>query len=310
MNLFQRSKSPQPRRRTGQQPASQSENLEARENYIFRRNRTLTGSVSSRVATINETGADMKSARVQAHELTYKRRHIGALLFGVFSIALFLFALISQFTAGVSVRANGIASLDNSYEEAIQSYYAAHPIERLRFLLNTNQLTQFLQSKTPEIASVKDITWKGFGASAVTVAMREPIAGWTIQNKQQYVDLNGVAFSRNYYSTPSVQIIDNSGAQPQTGQTVASNRFLGFVGRTAGLAAAQNITVTQVTIPAGTTREVELRVNEFNAPIKLTIDRPAGEQIEDMTKAVRWFKAQNKTPEYVDVRVSGRAFYK
>lgn len=307
MKLFQRtSKAQQPRRRQGE--AVSEVNLE-RESLTFRRNRTLTGSASSRIASVNEGGADMKSARVYAHELTHRRRHVGALFLGVAIISLLLFGLISQFTAKVIVRADITQQLDKSYEEAVQAYLTTHPAERLRFLLNVEQLTQYLQAKTPEVQIVKRVEWKEFGTSEFTVTMRQPIAGWTIQNNQQYVDGSGVAFGRNYFAAPEVQIIDNSGAQLQSGQTVASNRFLGFVGRTVGLAAAQDIKVTQVIIPAGTTREVELRVEGVSFPIKLTIDRAAGEQTEDMARALAWMKAQKKSPQYIDVRIAGRAFY-
>lgn len=307
MKFFQKPRKTQPRRRQGEN-ASQP-NVPEHDNATFRRNRTLTGSVSSRITSVNEVGADMKSARVHAHELTHKRRHIGALLLGVGIVSLILFGLISQFTAKVVVKTDGVSSLDGTYQEAIQSYLMGHPAERLRFLLNTEQLTQYLQSKTPEVSLVESVEWKEFGASEFSVVMRQPIAGWTIQNKQQYVDINGVAFARNYHPAPTVQIVDNSGAQVQTGQTVASNRFLGFVGRTVGLAAAQGIAVTQVIIPVGTTREVELRIEGTGFPIKLTIDRPAGEQVEDMARALAWIKGQNRAPQYVDVRISGRAFY-
>lgn len=310
MKLFSRSskKNLQPRRRATE--GNSQEVGAERDNLTFRRNRTLTGSVSSHVASVNETSADMKSPRVHAHELTQKRRHIGALFFGVFIVALFLFGLISQFTAKVEVAsADASSSLDESYHEAIQSYLTSHPAERLRFLLNIDQLTQHLHSKTPEVAMVKSVSWAGFGASKFQVAMRSPIAGWTIQNKQQYVDSSGIVFLRNYFPAPVVQIVDNSGAQVQTGQTVASNRFLGFVGRVVGLAGDKGITVTQVIIPAGTTRQVELRLDGASFPVKLSIDRSAGEQVEDMTRALAWFKGQGKTPQYIDVRISGRAFY-
>lgn len=299
----------QPRRRSTVESGSKETRVE-HDNLTFRRNRTLTGSVSSHVASVNETSADMKSPRVHAHELTRKRRHVGALFFGVLIVTLFLFGLISQFTAKVEViSTDASSSLDESYHDAIQSYLTSHPAERLRFLLNSNQLTQYLQSKTPEVSLVKSVSWGGFGASEFQVVMRNPIAGWTIQNKQQYVDSNGIVFLRNYFPAPAVQIVDNSGAQVHTGQTVASNRFLGFVGRIVGLAGAKGITVTQVIIPAGTTRQVELRLDGANFPVKLSIDRSAGEQIEDMTRALAWFKGQGKTPQYVDVRISGRAFY-
>ena len=311
MKLFRQLNKPsQPRRRAeGGARASVELSSFERENNTFRRNRTLTGSVSSHVSSISEASADMKSPRVHAHELTQKRRHIGILFLGVFIAAIFLFGLISQFTAKVVVVSNVTSSLDESYQQAIQAYLMAHPAERIRFLLNTEGLVHFLQSKTPEIAAIEHVEWDGFGTSKFKVIMRTPIAGWTIQDKQQYVDASGVAFARNYYPAPSVQIIDNSGAQVQTGQTVTSNRFLGFVGRAVGLAAGKGITVTQVVIPTGTTRQVELRLDGVPFPAKLTSDRTAGEQVEDMANTLTWLKSQNKTPQYIDVRVSGRAFY-
>lgn len=309
MRLFRRlHKKNQPRRRMADS-ATRLETPFERESLTFRRNRTLTGSVSSRVSSINEGSADMKSPRVHAHELTQKRRHLGAIFLGVFLATLFLFGLISQFTAKVNVVSSPKATLDSSYQEAIQGYLMAHPAERIRFLLNTEGLAHYLQSRAPEIASIEQVKWDGFGISEFKVVMRAPIAGWTIQNRQQYVDSSGVAFARNYYPAPSVQVVDNSGAQVQTGQTVASNRFLGFVGRTVGLAAEQGIKVTQVILPSGTTRQIELRLDGVAFPVKLTSDRSAGEQVEDMAKALAWLKSQNKTPQYVDVRVSGRAFY-
>lgn len=311
MKVFKRSKNAsQPQRRRQIDTASPSQVHEReRENNTFRRNRTLTGSISSRIATVSEGSADMKSARVHAHELTHRRRHVGVLFLGVMLVSFLLMGLIGQFTARVVVKADVASSLDGTYQEAIQSYLMSRPAERLRFLLDTAKLTQYLQSRTPEVAAVKEVRWSEFGTSEFVVEMRQPVAGWAIQNKQQFVDVSGVAFARNYYSTPTVQIIDNSGAQIQTGQTVASNRFLGFVGRTVGLAASQDIKVTQVIIPVGTTREVELRTVGATFPIKLTIDRSAGEQVEDVARALAWFKGQNRTPQYIDVRVSGRAFY-
>src|SRR5438105_4266288 len=115
MKLFSRSsKMQQPGRRSSRKVPGLADVNYERENTTFRRNRTLTGSVSSRIASVGETNADMKSARVHAHELTQKRRHLGALFLGVLIIALVLFGLISQFTAKVVVKADGVVALDES----------------------------------------------------------------------------------------------------------------------------------------------------------------------------------------------------
>lgn len=312
MHLFKKQKN-LPKRRTQpyQEPGrATEESLEQR--YTFKRNRTLTGSVSSRVVSTNEARAELKSPRVETHELTRKRRHIGAVLFLVLIGAAILYGMIAQFTARVIVRSDDPAiKLDSAtYETAIQDYFTTQPLERLRFLVNTHRLSDYLQTKTPEVARVEVDGSAGFGASRFVLTMRQPIAGWSMRGQQEYVDASGTAFSRNYFTAPAVQIVDNSGIEVEAGQAVTSNRFLAFVGRAVGLAGGQGYKVNQVIIPTNTTRQVELRLESIPYPIKLSVDRGVGEQIEDMARALGWLKAHNQTPQYLDVRVSGKSYYR
>jgi hypothetical protein len=196
------------------------------------------------------------------------------------------------------------------YEEVLQSYFAAHPAERLRFMLNETSLNDYMHAQSPEVASIEQVGSAGFGKSSFKLTARKPIAGWSIRGSQQYVDASGTAFERNYYNSPGVQIVDKSGAQVESGHPVASNRFLGFVGLAVGQAKTQGYTVTQVIIPSGVTRQIELRLDGVGYPVKLSVDRSAGEQAEDMARSIRWLQGQGKTPEYLDVRVEGKAFYR
>ena len=82
------------------------------------------------------------------------------------------------------------------------------------------------------------------------------------------------------------------------------------MGRAVGLSKTEGYNVQQVIIPSGTTREVELRVEGVDYPIKLSVDRSAGEQAEDMARVIKYLKDKNIKPEYIDVRVSGKAFYR
>lgn len=312
MTLFSKKQSDVPRRRLqADKLAARATETSLEERYAFRRNRTITGSSASTVSSANESNAQLKSVRVQAHELSNRRRHLGAVLLVVLMGCAVLYGLISQFTAAAVVKTNDSSiKLDASYDTIIQSYLTSHPLERLRFLTDVKQLSTYVESKAPEVADVHMGDSAGFGKTTFVLAMREPIAGWSIHNQQQYVDSTGTAFVRNYFPSPSVQIIDNSGIQVRAGRAVASNRFLGFVGRAVGLAKIQGYTVQQVIIPSGTTREVELRLGGVGFPIKLSVDRSAGEQVEDMARVLVWLQKRAITPEYIDVRVAGKAFYK
>src|SRR4051812_27059099 len=108
MAIFSKKQSDAPRRRRAeiiQQRATES-SLEDR--YTFRRNRTLTGSASSKVVSTNESNAQLKSPRVHAHDLVRKRRHVGMVLVLVILGSTLLYSLIAQFTAGVVVRERDI----------------------------------------------------------------------------------------------------------------------------------------------------------------------------------------------------------
>lgn len=278
--------------------------------YTFTRNRTLTGSSSQRVTTANDHTAQLQSPRTQAHHLARRRRRVGGLFLVVVVISLGMAFLVTQLVSNVTVQASDHAiTLDGKYVQDIQSYFDRQPLERLRFMLNTKQLLAYLQTVDPEVSDVALSDAQGYGSAGFVVTVRHPTLSWSIGSHRQYVDDSGVAFTRNYYAEPQVQVVDQSGIQVSEGQTVASNRFLSFMGRVVGLAAHSGYAVTQIVLPRGVTHEVDLHMQNVAYPVRLLVDRPAGEQIEDMDRAVRWLAAHQVSPTYLDVRVSRRAYY-
>lgn len=302
----------EPARRRDTKASERATESELADRYAFRRNRTLTGSSSSRVVSSSEGNAQLKSPRVHAHHLALQRRQVGILLSMIILISLGLYLLISQFTADSLISIKGVpqsATLKARYDPIIQEYYGQHPVERLRFLTNMRAFVGFIQSKAPEVRSITIEPASSFATSQFVITPRQPITGWTIDGTQQYVDANGTAFSQNYYAAPPVQIVDKSGVPVTSGQAVASNRFLGFVGRLVGFSQQRGHGVEQVIIPSGTTRQVDLKIKDVPYLIKCSIDRPAGEQAEDLDRAIKHLQQRGVTPGFVDVRVSGKAFY-
>lgn len=304
--------SDQPRRRQidAAQRASQRES-ESAGRTLFRRNRTLVGSSSASVSSASELSGDLRSPRAHVHHLTAHRRRLSSILFGVVIITGLLLWLIYEFTANIHVSsANGGGAIDQvRYQQAIDSYFGIHPIERLRFALNEQQLTAHVSQQVPEVAAISSKGAAGFATGQFDIDFREPIASWLIGSQQYYVDRDGVSFRRNYFDPPHVRIIDQSGIPQAAGTAVASSRFLNFVGRTVDIAKTNGLIIEQAIIPASTTRQIELKVTGHTYPIKLSLDRPVGEQVEDMKNAIAYFDSKKVNPQYIDVRVSGKAFY-
>lgn len=280
--------------------------------YTFRRNRTLTGSASPHVSTVNEPNADLQSPRTQVHQLAHQRRKLGTLFMTVVLVAGVIAALLYEFTAQPVIRSSDAAlSLEaDRYSKVIDEYLGRRPVERLRFALDDTRLTEYVHRELPEVESVTMGSFVAFGQSSFTVTVRQPIAGWLIGDRQYYVDATGVPFQKNYFPSPTVNVVDDSGIQQTAGTAIASSRFLNFVGRTVSAAAEKGFVVEQAIIPTGTTRQLELKIKDMQTTVKLSLDRSIGEQVEDMERALAWFEERNQTPEYIDVRVSGRAFYR
>lgn len=314
MNLFRKKSSEAPRRRDSTlQSRRQGSTSSTVDHYLFRRNRTLTGSLASHVASANELQSQLRSPRVQVHDLRrHRKRLMLYLLACLATIGLLGFLVQQSIALPVVVAATDHPIDDKLYQKEIQDYFASRPFERFRFSLNTVALGAYLQTHgCPELASVvPKVSFAGFGRSAIHLDLRRPVVSWQSGDSLVYVDDQGVAFTRNYDVQPSVTVVDQSGLQASNGTKVlASNRFLGFIGRLIGHMKSYQYSVTKVVLPPGTTRQVEVSIEGVAYPLKFSVDRPVGEQAEDAARAMRYVAAQGITPEYLDVRVSGRVYY-
>ena len=301
-----------PRRRVAQE--FERDTARSNAQHTFRRNRTLTGSTSNTVTSSSHIQPDMVSQRSHAHNLTRIRRRIGSIFLGITVTAICVYWLLTQLTAQVTIAFADTTisrTLDTSvYQKAINDYMGIHPLSRLRFMLDLTSLSQYMAATVPEVDSVSSAQMGSISETTFTLVMRKPVAGWKLGTKQYYVDAKGVAFERNFYASPGVQIVDQSGAALQQGALIASNQFLSFVGRVVALSKARGYTVTDAILPAGTTRQLEIKLSGVAPLVKLSTDRPAGEQVEDMARSLVYLASHGQAPSYVDVRVSGKAFYK
>lgn len=279
----------------------------------FRRNRTLTGSLSSEVQSANEHAAELRSPRVHAHGLRHHRRRLSTLLVLCIGGALLMAWLVHQSIATVSIRVSGVNAADTSlYQRITQEYLNRYPLERFRFSLDTIKLTEYMQATYPEVDQILPGVRFGdaLGVAELTITVRKPVVVWRTTSSQLYVDANGNAFTRNFFTAPSVEVIDNSGIQAHGNQILVSNRFLSFIGTLVGRMHQLGYGVAQVTLPLNSLRQVEVSLAEIAYPIKFSVDRPVGEQAEDADRSIRYLQENGSSPEYLDVRVSGKAFYK
>lgn len=308
-----RSSEPVPRRRrissdefsAGAQRRTNREEAPVSTTSQYRRNRTLS---SYRHDTSEE------SSRRKAHSLALQRRKLGGIFLIVAMVAVLLGLLLWQLIAQVHITASSrqlTTQFDTGmYEDSINKYLNLNPAQRLRASLDEIALSAFVASEHPEVEAVRLTSRPGIAQSNVTITFRTPVAGWQINDEQYYVDEHGEVFERNYYDTPSVQIVDESGISPEEGSAVVGTRLLGFLGRVVAQAQSRGYTPVKAILPEGTTRQVEVEFKGSSTRVKFSIDRGAGEQMEDADRSLRYLKSKKARVGYIDVRVSGRAAYR
>ncbi len=302
-----------PRRRQRDDAVTERRQQEEKGRALFRRNRTLVGSVSPIISSASELGASLKSPRAHSHHLAAHRRYLAGLFVSFVLVAASLTWFIYEFSARVQVSS---ANVDSSllkterYTSAISDYLGSRPQERLRTLTNKEQLSEYLRQVVGEVDEVSSYGPGGFASTKFELTFRKPVASWLIGSDRYYVDKNGIPFRVNYFDEPKVNIVDDSGVPQIAGTVIASSKFLRFVGLAVDTARTFDITVKQALIPKNMTRQIQLRITKHPYPIKLSLDRPVGEQIEDMKKTVDYLSRKNIVPKYIDVRVSGRSYYK
>ena len=104
--------------------------------------------------------------------------------------------------------------------------------------------------------------------------------------------------------TPSVDIID------QNANTEISSRVTEFVARLEADAKEYNLEVERVVLPYQKAREVHVYLVNHAEYYKMTIERGSTVQIEDAERMMRYLDGKGLAPEYVDIRVEGKAYFK
>ena len=314
MSLFSKKSSsdvspPRRRRSTGD---DQQITARDRQSSSYTRGRTLAGSTSHTLRAADTRAISNATPREKVHHLTNVRRKLSWVLSLSLIAIIVLFAFLYQFTANAEVNFNSEAAAQQPepYEEVIQEYLTQNPLERLRFNLDIDKLNTFVISKLPEVGQITPTGYAGPVSSGFEVELRKPVVSWQVEDNLYFVDANGVSFTKNAYSNPGVIIVDNSGVQHTSGTAIASARFLTFVGKAVALASDRNLPVEKVAIPAGTSRQVELFIAGHAYPVIMSIDRSAGEQSEDMQRALAYFDKNDRKPQYIDLRVKGKVFFR
>lgn len=266
----------------------------------FRRNQTLT----TRPHEIRE-----ESARAREKKLRVRRRRIGATLVFVAIFCAFGLAILSQFSGGnlsVTSKNTKLSAGDAAnYAKIAEKYLRENPFERFSFGRSAENFSLAIERAAPEIASAT-LSPSGFGGGSLELSFREPVASWTVGAETSFVDKVGVVFARNFFAAPKIAISDESGVRDVS----ASAAFLSFVGQVSAALAQNSYAVERIVVPRGAIRYTDFFIAGRKYPFMAQIDRAPAAQIADIMASIRYLDQNKIAPQYVDVRVAGKMYWK
>lgn len=204
---------------------------------------------------------------------------------------------------------------NSTYQEAANQIINKSLLNHNKVTLNVSSVSRQMKDQFPELADV-----------AVTVPLinRRPIIYLTASqpalilqsdNDSTLIDNRGIAIlpafqvkNQSQLKLPTVK--DQSNISVDLGKPVLTTVSTKFITDVIKQFKAQNIKVEQLTLPA-IPNELNLRLDGHKYFIKMDTTGNSREQVGAYLAVKNKLKALKTTPsQYVDVRVSGRVFYK
>ncbi len=109
---------------------------------------------------------------------------------------------------------------------------------------------------------------------------------------------------------PTIPLLDEDSAAAGTA-TQLSDRIRHYVGQAEADFRDLGYTPEKAVLPAGAIREVDFYLQGHPGYIKMHLDRPTAESVEDADRLLRYLRTQGvATFEYLDVRLPGKAYWK
>ena len=250
--------------------------------------------------------------REKIKKMRLRRRKLLASFLTLLAVVVLAVITLSQYTISITdvkFQNQVVVNIDkDQYTAVANDYFSARPLERFSFFYNEASFSKYVSETANEIESA-DISERKFMSAELSLRARKPQAVWETRGERQFVDANGVVFSKNL-SVESAVIIVDEGGYSNEGDLV-STRLLRFVGQVmADIQKKDAETVEKITIPASSLRYVEFWLTGRNYPIKAQIDRDSVSQAGDILNMLRYLDERSLVPSYIDLRIEGKGYWK
>lgn len=171
--------------------------------------------------------------------------------------------------------------------------------------LDTGKLASSLIALDPELKAVTiERLWPH--AIRVTVTQKQPALGWSTGNQSYLLDRDGTVIGTLSAGSTLPLVVDGNNLPVQKGQQVVTASFVTFCTDLLADLPSTGITPTGLRVQ-DTTFDLYVQTNKHYELIFDTT-RPAADEVADL-KTVLATLAGKAPSQYIDMRISGKAYY-
>lgn len=242
----------------------------------------------------------------------FGRRTVNLIIFVAALIFIWWLSLISTKSYNWSGESN--LQVSSGYRGELKKFTNSQINNYTLLNLNSDKVSQAITEKFVDVqsAQVKKV-WYKKGVD-ITITFRQPILKWEGGGESKFVDQNGVVVSLTPINQDSLfTITDESGLGFSGGEKVFADRNITFCGIVAGAVKsneAVNGVFQKFSIPSGSLKEVDMDLNT-GIKVKLSTELDPTEQVNTLAEVLTKLNNEGKKPaEYIDMRVSGKVYWK
>ena len=284
--------------------------------FSYHANRSARSSSTGR---IDPAAAAPATATAQRSKRTGVFRRTPVIAGSIAVLVLVIFNLVLTGPPQVKIDAGTATAVPlrspAAYGVAATSLLDASPFNKNKLTINTSHISDALHAQFPELTHVT-ISVPFVGTAPVVHATPSvPALLLHVSAELYVVDASGRALLRAN-EVPNIEkldlpvITDSSGLAVSAGKPALPASDVSFITEVIGQLQAKGLTITNVTLPAGTS-EMDIRISGVGYAGKFNLQGNGRVEAGAFLAVKAQLEREHKVPgEYIDVRVEERAYYK
>ncbi len=264
------------------------------------------------------TGRNESSSMNRAKGYRLKFGHTPSYIaLGAILLALVNASLLDSNPKIVLVQTSGTVHRDpKTYQAGIEEIWKKSPFNRTKLTVSTDKIEQEISDQFAELSSIQ-IELPLLGKRPyIRITSAQPAIELVSVNGSFYVDNAGLVLARtsdlSKNQLDSLAVVrDESGLSAEPGKIIMSAAQVEFLQKLYAQLRAESVVVSSIILPKTAANQADLRVDGQSYYVKFSLDSDPRQAVGTYLAAKKKLEAESIKPaEYMDVRISEKAFYK